>query len=79
MNMDAYKKYILTTSLYAAFAIIALIFAVTFFSQKRWLLVILSLLGAYVAIDNTFCGLHAKTCSRGITTHYVLPWRVNKK
>ena len=70
----SYNRYVISTIVYGIFAIFGIITFFVFIFQKRYFLVIISLLIVYVTMDNFFCGARAnKVCKVKVKTHYTLP------
>lgn len=74
--MDGKTKYFLETFAYGICFILGVVSLIYFSIQKSLFLSLLSLIFAYVSIDNFFCGSHAKKCGFPIRSHYILPWKI---
>ncbi len=66
-------KYVVMTGVYGTVAVLAVIATVYFAVQLRFFLALIMALIVYVALDNFFCGSHAKKCGYEVAGHYVIP------
>lgn len=71
--MDALTKYKLTTGIYALCFLFGVVMSIISLLQEKWIVFLIALAFAYVGLDNTFCGTHAKVCGYHVKTHYVIP------
>ena len=67
-----YETYVVTTLLYGLCGALG-VAALVYFASRNWFLAVLSVLFAYVAMDNFFCGSRLRRAGGKAEHHYVIP------